>query len=189
MCSPHGGYLRGARCPFCYAEAVMKALERFSQVYWKISGGNQLAGCLERWMSLIPLLLFLLWKLVDLGAGAMVHFPILPLTHKQTCPCLLLLGSPSVSGDIYSAVSTAPERKLPLSCGAHVRESGQAGRWWLFEINLQAEAHSAVRCRSEETNCYQDHDQQFLQCLQNLQSSFWEGAELPNALRSCSWVP
>lgn len=83
LCSPHGGYLRGAWCPFCYAEAVKKALERFSQVYWKISGGNQLAGRLERWMSLIPLLLFLLWKLADLGAGAMVHFPVLSLTHKH----------------------------------------------------------------------------------------------------------
>lgn len=131
LCSPHGGYLRGAWCPFCYAEAVKKALERFSQVYWKISGGNQLAGRLERWMSLIPLLLFLLWKLADLGAGAMVHFPVLSLTHKQACPCLFLLGSPSVSRDIYSAVSTAPERKLPSSCGAQVHESGRAGRWWL----------------------------------------------------------
>lgn len=68
----------------------------------------------------------------------------------------------------------------------------QAGGGWppnlqrLFEILLQAEAHSAVRCGSEETNFYQDHDQQFLRYLQNLQGSFWEWAELPNALQSCS---
>lgn len=103
--SPRGGCLRGGeQCPFCYAEAVKNALKQFSQVYWKISGGDQLAGLLERWIRLILLLPLLLLETGRTGGRGNGPF------HKPVLTSFTW-ASHLWSRDIYSLVSAIPKQK------------------------------------------------------------------------------